>query len=280
MNKLKSNYHTHVKLCGHAIDMTEDYVKVAIDCGYKSLGMSDHGPIPRYMMTEEEYEFNWLTRQMDVEIFKDIYIPDVLNAKEKYKNKIKVYLGLEIEYIPKYHSFFEDIRKELDYMNLAIHFFVHNDKITNGFGEVDYNNVLSYANHAKIAMETGLYNIIVHPDVYMHDYRNENGLNQWDERCEETAKIIIESAIENNVYLELNCGGLYKVTAANAIVGEFGYPRRQFWELVATYKDAKIIIGVDAHDPKQLHAKEIDDAKLFAKELGLNIQEYCDTIEK
>ena len=38
---MKANYHTHLKLCGHAEGMSEDYVKVAIIEGYEILGMSD-----------------------------------------------------------------------------------------------------------------------------------------------------------------------------------------------------------------------------------------------
>ena len=53
---MKANYHTHLSLCGHAVGMSEDYVKVAIEAGYEELGMSDHGPIKPEFMTEEEFK--------------------------------------------------------------------------------------------------------------------------------------------------------------------------------------------------------------------------------
>ncbi len=45
MKRLVANYHTHLKLCGHASGMSEDYVKFAIANKIKELGISDHGPI-------------------------------------------------------------------------------------------------------------------------------------------------------------------------------------------------------------------------------------------
>ena len=42
--KIKYNYHTHTKRCGHAIGNDEDYVINAIKAGYKILGFSDHAP--------------------------------------------------------------------------------------------------------------------------------------------------------------------------------------------------------------------------------------------
>ncbi len=277
---MKSNYHTHVKLCNHAVGMTEDYVKEAIKLGYKSLGMSDHGPIGTHMMSKEEFQRNWLDRHMNYETFKNIYLPDLIKTKEKYKDKINLYFGVEIEYIEDFHEDFVDLRNQLDYMNLGVHFFYNGDVIVNSFSDVTYNNVLCYAEKAKKAMETGLYAIMVHPDVFMHNYQSSKGTNEWDENAEKAAKIIIESAIENNVYLEINCGGLFKVTDANETVGEFGYPRRGFWEMASKYKELKVIIGVDAHDPKQLGANEINQAKKFASDLGIIVKEYCDTIEK
>lgn len=277
---LKANYHTHVVLCGHAVGMTEDYVTKAISLGYTSLGMSDHGPIGRNMMSPAEFDKNWLNKQMDLKIFEEVYLPDVLAAKDKYKKEINVYVGLEIEYIPEYHEHFAMLRSKLDYLNYAGHFFYHEGKNYNGFEEVTYKNVAGYAQTAKKAIESGLYAMMVHPDVFMHKYKDVNGENKWDEHCEAAAKVIIEAAVENNVYLEINCGGLYKVTAASAQPGEYGYPRRQFWELASKYKDLNVVIGADAHDPKQLEAKEINIARELAKKLNITVQDFCMNIEK
>lgn len=275
---MKANYHTHLKLCGHAIGMCEDYVKVAISNNFEVLGMSDHGPIKREFMTEEEFKYNWLERQMNYEEFLNIYLPDCQKVKEKYKDKIKCYTGIEIEYLYPFHTYYEEMRKKLDYMNLAVHFYYHNGVITNSFDDVNYTNVYSYALNAKLAMETGLFNIMVHPDVYMYHYKSTDGKPTFDSECEKTARLIIESAIKNNVYLEINVGGLFKVSRNNEVVGEFAYPRDEFWKIVSEYKDVKVIIGVDAHAPEELYAKEIDWAYNFAKKHNIVVEEFVETI--
>ena len=38
---MKTNYHTHLMLCGHATGMSEDYIKVAIEEGYDVLGIQE-----------------------------------------------------------------------------------------------------------------------------------------------------------------------------------------------------------------------------------------------
>ena len=70
--------------------MGEDYVKVAIEAGYTDLGMSDHGPIKPEFMSEEEFKFNWLERQMTYDEFVNVYLPDCQKTKEKYKNSISI----------------------------------------------------------------------------------------------------------------------------------------------------------------------------------------------
>ena len=275
---MKANYHTHLELCGHAVGMTEDYVKVAIEEGFEVLGMSDHGPIKPEFMSPEDFEYNWLSRQMTYEEFINIYLPDVKKVREKYRDKIKVLIGVEIEYLPQFRDYFEHIRSQVDYFNLAIHFFIHNGKIINAFDDINYQNVYSYALHAKEAMETGLYQILVHPDVYMYCYRSKDGTSTFDDECEKVARCIIENAIKNNVYLEVNVGGIFKVTRHQKVLGQFAYPRDEFWRIASEYKDLKVVIGVDAHHPVQLQSFEISMAYEFAKKHNLHVYDFVETI--
>ena len=275
---MKANYHTHLSLCGHAVGMSEDYVKVAIEAGYEELGMSDHGPIKPEFMTEEEFKYNWLERQMTYDEFLNVYLPDCINVKNKYSDLIKFHIGIEIEYLYPFHEYYVNLRKKLDYMNLAVHFYYHNNKLTNSFDDVTYENVYSYALNAKKAMETGLFNIMVHSDVFMYHYKSFDGNPTFDDECEKAARLIIESAIENNVYLEINVGGLFKVTSNKKQVGSFAYPRDEFWKIVSEYKDAKVVIGVDAHSPLQLISNEINLAYEFAKKHNIIVLEKVETI--
>ena len=275
---MKANYHTHLSLCGHAEGMSEDYVKVAIEEGYHTLGMSDHGPIKPEFMSKEDFIYNWLDRQMTYEDFVNVYLPDCIKSKEKYKNLINLYIGVEIEYLHPFHEYYVELRKKLDYMNLGMHFYYHNGKLINSFEDSNYENICDYANSAILAMETGLFDILVHPEVFMYSYKDVNGNNTFDDECKRISRLVIESAIKNDVYLEINVGGIFKVTSNKKVLGQYAYPRDEFWKIVSEYPEAKVIIGVDAHKPKHLRAKEIKMAYEFAKKHNITVLEEVKTI--
>jgi histidinol-phosphatase (PHP family) len=54
------DYHTHTRLCKHALGGVEDYVRRALRLGFDEIGCSDHAPLPgnydeRHRMTIESY---------------------------------------------------------------------------------------------------------------------------------------------------------------------------------------------------------------------------------
>ena len=44
--RIKSNFHSHNYLCGHAVGTVSDYVKEAVACGLETIGISDHCNCP------------------------------------------------------------------------------------------------------------------------------------------------------------------------------------------------------------------------------------------
>lgn len=270
---MKSNYHTHLATCGHAVGMSEDYVKEAIKDGYDILGISEHGPISHDMMHNDDYYYRWVERQMSRGDFDNIFLPDVNNAIKKYGDKIKIYKGLEIEYLPQYHDYFKKLRESLDYMILGMHFFDLGDKTINSYEEMTKDNVIEYAKVAKLAFETGMYCYMSHPDLFMYRYP------KWDEECEKASRLIIEEAIKHNIYLEINVGGIKETLADGKEVGQGVYPRDEFWQIASEYKDLKVVIGADAHDPKELNYKPIELAYEFAKKHHIRVLEYIPEIK-
>ena len=119
---LKANYHTHTELCGHAVGKVMDYVNQAIKLGFTKLGISDHAHIPESFMTENEYKHNYLDESMTSDEFEKIYVKEVIKAKQN--PNIKIFLGLETEYLPEFHNYFADLRKKVEYLNLGIHFYI------------------------------------------------------------------------------------------------------------------------------------------------------------
>lgn len=110
---MKTNFHTHNYRCKHAKGNVEDYVKVAIREGYTQLGISDHAPFPEYYSS---------SGRMEVEEFEG-YLREIEEAREKYKNQIKIYKSVEIEYFPEASEYYRDLREKLDYIVLGLHSF-------------------------------------------------------------------------------------------------------------------------------------------------------------
>ena len=96
-----SNLHTHTTFCDGK-STVEETVTVAIAKGFTSLGFSSHAYAPyglEYCMTDEEG-----------------YISEVLNAKEKHRDKIEIYLGTEED------AFHLIDRSKYDYIIGSIHY--------------------------------------------------------------------------------------------------------------------------------------------------------------
>ena len=237
---LKANYHTHTKLCGHAIGNTNDYVNEAIKLGFKELGMSDHAHTPESFMSKYDYERNDLVQMMTDDEFENIYKPEVLKAKEN--DKIKVYLGLETEYFEEHHDYFEKLRSKVDYLVLGLHFFSHKGKIYSSYDDVNSDNLDLYVDTAIKAMSTGFYKIFAHPDLFMYSYESKDGFRVFDKVCERCTKKIIDASIKYNVYLEVNANGIKNTQRDFPEYTNYLYPREEFWEIVKN-SNAKVVIG-------------------------------------
>ena len=268
---LKANYHTHTELCGHAVGSVHDYVEEAVKLGFDELGMSDHAHTPEHFMSHDDYLRHGLERIMTNDDFDNIYKPQVL--KEKERKDIKVYLGLETEYFPENHDYFVNLRKKVDYLVLGLHFFNYDGKSYSTYFDMDEKTILMYTDVVVKAMSTGLYTIFAHPDLYMHSYQSPKGDRVFDEVCADCAKRIIDSAIENDVYLEVNANGIQNTFRDYPSLSKYLYPREEFWEMVRD-TDAKIVIGADAHKPEALGNEIVKEVIEFAERLNLKVLDH------
>ena len=270
---LKANYHTHTELCGHAVGKVKDYVDMAVKLGFKEIGISDHAHTPESFMSPFDYERNALSQMMTDDEFENIYVPQVL--EEKKRNDIKVFLGLETEYVPEHHDYFVDLRKKLDYLVLGLHFFNCNNKTYDTYDDINEETLKIYTDTAIKAMATGLDTIFAHPDLFMYGYKSKDGFRVFDETCKECTKKIIDAAIKFDIYLEVNANGIKNTYQDFPDYKNFLYPREEFWEIVKN-SDAKIVIGADAHKPEALGNEIVEKAFAFAEKLNLNI---CDFVK-
>lgn len=253
--KLKVNYHTHTFRCKHADGTEKDYVLEAIKNGFSKLGFSDHSPYP-----DDRFGL-----RMDFCHLKD-YVYTLKNLQKEYKNKLDIFIGLEIEYDPNSHKYYEYLLNELkiDYLALGQHIFLDNNEFTNTYFLTNTKQYLTYANSIATALSTGFFKFVAHPDLmFINDL-------PWDDNCEEACNIIIEAAKMYNTILELNANGIRRGLTSYCDSKRYPYPHRKFWDKVASNK-IKVIINSDCHNPTQLWDEKMDFTYSLANELNLDI---------
>lgn len=249
------NFHTHTYRCNHATGTEEDYVISAIENNITTLGISDHGPYP-----DDRLSY----RMMYSELLD--YLSIIEKLKIKYRNKIKIYSGLEIEFDPfsmdYYHYLLSDFK--VDYLALGQHVFLHNGEFCGAFELTSTDQYISYAKTIESAFETGFFKFLCHPDViFINNF-------SWDENCEKACDIIIAAAQKHNMILELNASGFRKGVKDYCDGPRYSYPHKYFWEKVSK-TTIKVLVNSDCHAPNHVWHPSLDTAYKFAKDLGLNL---------
>jgi len=255
---IRTNYHTHVKLCNHAEGMPIDYVKRAVELKYEEIGISDHGPL----LSE------WIFR-MTLEQFYNIYLPEIDYAIKTYGDKIKIFKGLEIEYLEEYNKHYQILLKSLDYLILGQHIIKNKNKLYDIYKQMTRENVVLYKDQVIAGMKTGYFKILAHPDLFLFNYQT------WNKFTEDISREIIEASIKYNVLLEVNANGIRRKPIYNQDNEQvYIYPRIEFWKIVQEYKTAKVIIGEDNHKISYTGDSSVEKAYKFANDLHLNIVYY------
>ena len=244
----KVNYHTHTYRCGHAVGTELDYLKSALESKLTILGFSDHAPYPDGRLNSSK------DTRMDYSELQD-YIDTVRYLQIKYKDKIKILIGLEIEYDESVSSYYNYLLNYLsiDYLILGQHAFLSKGELVHTFSLSSTDAYIDYALSISKALETDFFKFLAHPDLIF-----VNNL-PWDENCDKACEIIIESALKNDTILELNANGFRKGITSFPDVDRYPYPHDKFWERVAK-TNLKVIINSDCHDPKFMWDSSMDQA--------------------
>lgn len=243
----KFNYHTHTLRCGHAGGDDEQYVKAAIAAGYEIVGFSDHSPYPGVIHPGDRMRMDEL----------DGYLASIRGLSEKYRDRIELKVGLEIEYFPEMEDFYRDLRKITDYLIVGQH-----NRILDAMEYdkwCDDEDVLYYAWQIRQCVEHGFADIIAHPDYFML------GRKGWSAACETAARDICAVSLQYNIPLELNLNGLRYGKQHYDDRVSYPYPYRPFWEIISETQ-APVVYGVDAHKPmnfmeKERYVKVMEDIK-------------------
>lgn len=254
---MTANYHTHTYRCGHADGIDEDYVKEALGMGLSELGFSDHVMYPGFDEPGIRGTYNLAQG----------YFDSVRALQEKYAGRINIYLGYESEAFDYYMPYLRELLATgtLDYLILGNHGAMNSRRqVYAHFGKgTTANTLYIYKEVACKALRSGLYSCFVHPDIFLSE------VETFDSDCRKISIELIKTAIECDVPLEINVGGIRSGKKKIGVETRWCYPTATFFALAAKM-GAKCIIGIDAHSPKQLSNEAANTkAEEFAKRLGL-----------
>lgn len=265
------NYHTHSTFCDGKNEL-EEMIQAAIDCGIKILGISSHGPLP--------FEAYWVMNKERMEE----YISKVKELTDKYKDKIEILLGMELDYLPELGLDYVDkkLLNRLDYYIGSVHFLGElNDGykwtvdeslevIEKGIKENFGGNFITAAEkyYECIADLAEKYNapIIGHFDLIK---KNNSDNVLFDEKIDEY-RMIVEKCLsrisKTNSVIEINTGG-----KARGYTKEY-YPSTWILEIIKD-KQIPITINSDAHFITGIN-HEFEQAYQLIKDLGFESYMY------
>lgn len=237
--------HNHTPLCNHATGTIDEYINKAIAAKTEYFGICDHAPMdfdPKYRMSFDDMPQ---------------YESDVKSAQQRYKEKITILLGYEVDYLPG-HMDERVLNADVDYLIGSVHFLegwgFDNPEFIGKWQEQNIDEVWQkYFDTIEEMAKTGLFDIVGHLDlIKVFKFLPQNDIVQMANN----ALIAIKDA---DMAIELNVAG-YRKDVAQA------YPSKELLE--EAYKlNIPITFSSDAHKPEQV-ALYNDEITALAKSVG------------
>ncbi len=224
---MTANYHTHTPRCNHAEGAERDYIERALEAKLRELGFSDHSP---YLFDVPGYYSRF---RMKPEQLED-YANTLLALREEYRDRIRLFIGLEMEYYPRLFSRTLDFLRQypLDYLILGQHAIYNETEGIFSPRPTDDEKLLDqYRGQTLEALETGLFSYFAHPDLFC--------FTGDPKAYERHVRTICRRARELGIPLEFNLLGFQE---------EKHYPDPRFWR-VAGEEGCSVVLGSDAHEP-------------------------------
>lgn len=253
-----ANYHTHTYRCHHATGIEREYIETAINGGIKYMGFSDHAPFVFPDGTESGYRIYMADRFS--------YVDFISKLREKYKDRIDIKIGFEMEYYPLY--FKEMLQIAIDsgaeYLIMGQHFIKSRcSKDTMSSKSSDSEEKLAtYVDEVCEGMRTGAFSYVAHPDLLNFSGDRDIFLKHMRRIC--------ETSLETDIPLELNFLG---------IRDNRNYPAQDFWKLVGEL-GCSVVYGFDAHNMRSAFDKEsLEVAEKMREKYGLKVVELPKIID-
>jgi histidinol-phosphatase (PHP family) len=263
--------HTHTHFCDGKGDV-ESFCLKALEKGFASLGFSAHAPI----LKKTGIATDWTMKEERLEA----YLDEVRAAKRRWEGRLRIYLGLEVDFIPGLMGPADRDYRDmgLDYIIGSVHFVVPpigapftvdgppeelEQGIREGWGGDLRAAVNAYWDSLEAMLRAGGLVVLGHADLI----KKNNPRNRWFSEADEFYRLRTGAAAalaaQTGVTAEINTGGM------NRRKLPVPYPSLPFLRLFRE-KGVPMVINADAHCPEDLdgHYGEAREALLAAGYTG------------
>ena len=221
-------FHIHTWRCKHA-GAEEDfrYVESAIKLGAKRIVFTDHCPFPE----------NPFGERMDMEQLPE-YVDSIKKLKTEYQKQIEIFLGLEVEYLPSFNSYYKELHdsKDFDLLMIGQHFYENPDGSWSFLNEDKSKEFLGLADAMVQGAKTGLFDVIAHPD------RMFRRCKEWNAEMMNASYAVIYAASENHLYLEQNFSSMRR--------------KKQYWDPFWVRAGADVVTRIEGYDAHSVEEME------------------------
>jgi len=262
--ELFCSIHNHTIFCDGQDDV-ESMCRAAYEKNLYSIGFSSHAPSEKQLGRE----LFWNMKEENI----NNYINEVHAAKERWQGKIKVFLGLEVDYVKGKRSPADnDIKSlNLDFIIGSVHHLCtgfkgqaicsgacaecnkHSDKLiivddsmeeftrglNDGYGKNAEKLMNSYYDAVLEMIDLGGFDILGHADILK---KNTINRNLWPKDNEiKRQREVAEAVSKKDIVIEVNTGGINR-KKINEV-----YPSLTFLRIIQEY-NIPVVITADAHN--------------------------------
>ncbi len=242
---MKVDLHNHTTLCNHAEGEISQYIEQAIKQKTKYFGFSDHAPM--------DFDKNYRMSFSDMKN----YEKNVLNNKEKYKDKIEILLGYEVDFLLG-HMDERVLNADVDYLIGSVHFVdewgFDNPEFIGNYEKQDIDEIWQkYFDTIEDMADSNLFDIVGHLDlIKVFKYMPKKDITL-------IAKNALKAIKKADMVVELNVAG-YRKPVKEA------YPSPSLLKEMFNM-DIPISFASDAHKPEQVGLFN-DEIVAMAKNAG------------
>lgn len=266
---IEQDRHVHTPFCPHGSkDTLSDYVEKALDLGFSTISFTEHAPLPKgFIDTVPEKNSAMASESLP------LYLESCLEIKKYYSDRIKINIGLEVDYIQGYEkettAFLNKWGPQLDDSILSVHFLKpnHSNYICLDYGPNTFKELInqcgSLKNVYQLYYDTLLQSISCQLGTFTPNRIGHISLVRKFQKLfprNFDDSILLERTLHaiaaHNKSIDVNAAGLFKEYCQEI------YPPA-FWVKKAKQMDIPLVYGSDAHTSNQLGQARTSLLELF-----------------